>query len=119
LPANDRAKDLFEQFVVGGEETIDRFIAEEISEELFIDYKRSSSDGNEKKLSQTDRENFARAIAGFGNSEGGIIVWGVDCRTDPERGDVPSGKYPLQNPKRFVSYLEGASSGCTLPPVVS
>ena len=114
--AKDRAEDLFRQFVSGGEETIDRFITEQISEELFIDYKRTANDGDEAKLNQNDRENFARAIAGFGNSEGGVIVWGVDCRNDSERGDVPSGKFPLKNPKRFASHLEGAASGCTLPP---
>lgn len=116
MVVNGRAKELFAQFVRGGEEAIDRFIAEQISEELFIDYKRSANDGNEAKLSQTDRENFARAVTGFGNSEGGVIVWGVDCRNDPERGDVPSSKFQLKNPKRFASYLEGAASGCTLPP---
>lgn len=114
--SNGRAKDLFDQFMRGGEEAIDGFIAEQISEEFFIDYKRSANDGNEAKLHQTDRENFARAIAGFANSEGGVIVWGVDCRNDPARGDVPNGKFPLKNAKRFASYLEGAASGCTLPP---
>jgi hypothetical protein len=62
------------------------------------------------------RGNSARAISGFGNSEGGIIVWGVDCRSDPQRGDVPTNKHPIRNVKRFLSYLEGAVSGCTVPP---
>jgi hypothetical protein len=112
----NRATELFERFVSGGEAVIDQFIAEQISEELFVDYKRVTNEGASPKLEQSDRENFARAISGFGNSEGGIIVWGVDCRDDRERGDVPTTKYPIQNVKRFLSYLEGATSGCTLPP---
>lgn len=111
-----RAEDLFHQFVASGEITIDKFIAEQICEELFIDYKRLASDGDDAKLHHIDRENFGRAVAGFGNSEGGIIVWGVDCRQDPDRGDVPSSKHPIRQVKRFLSHLEGATSGCTLPP---
>jgi hypothetical protein len=95
---------------------IDQFIADQISEELFVDYKRVTNEGANPKLEQSDRENFARAISGFGNAEGGIIVWGVDCRNDRERGDVPTTKHPIQKVKRFLSYLEGATSGCTIPP---
>ena len=76
----NRATDLFERFVERGETTIDEFISEEISEELFVDYKRVTKEGASPMLEQPDRENFARAISGFGNSEGGIVIWGVDCR---------------------------------------
>src|SRR5207244_3619737 len=64
------------------------------------------------------RENFAKAISGFANSDGGVIIWGVDCRRDPATGaDLPSGKYPLANPVAFVSWLESALSSCTTPAV--
>jgi hypothetical protein len=116
MNGRNRASDLFERFAKDGEATIDQFIKEQISEELFIDYKRVTKEGASSILEQSDRENFARAISGFGNSEGGIIVWGVDCRPDAQRGDVPTKKYPIQNVRRFLSYLEGATSGCTIPP---
>jgi hypothetical protein len=115
MNGKNRATELLERFASGGEATIDRFIEEQISEELFIDYKRVTNDGANPKLEQSDRETFARAIGGFGNSEGGIIIWGVDCRNDRERGDVPTTKHPILKVKRFLSYLEGATSGCTLP----
>jgi|SRR5271157_589495 len=111
-----RAADLFARFVTDGEGTIQSLIDEQVSEELFIDYKRVTNDGENPRLEQADRENFARAVCGFANSEGGVIVWGVDCRNDPQRGDVPSTKHPIRNVKRFLSYLEGATSGCSLPP---
>ena len=114
--ATGRAADLFAAFIGGGEATIQRYIDEQISEELFIDYKRVTKEGASSKLEQPDKENYARAISGFANSEGGVIVWGVDCRNDPQRGDVPSAKYPIQKVKRFISYLENATSGCVLPP---
>jgi hypothetical protein len=111
-----RAEDLFTELISGGEAAIDRFIAERRSEELFIDYKRSADDGTGTKLHHTDRGHLAKAISGFGNSEGGLVVWGITCQYDDLVGDVPTGKVSISNPKRFVSWLEGAVSGCTLPP---
>lgn len=111
-----RAEDLFNELIADGEKAIDRFIEEGRSEELFSDYKRSADDGKGSKLHHTDRGHLAKAISGFGNSEGGIIVWGVTCQHDAVVGDVPTSKVPISNPKRFVSWLEAAVSGCTLPP---
>lgn len=111
-----RAEDLFERLSQQGELAIDALIADRQSEELFLDFKRSADNGVGRKLHDTDRQNLAKAISGFGNSEGGVIVWGVDCRDRPTQGDVPVAKVPVQEPKRFVSWLEGAVSGCTVPP---
>ncbi len=111
-----RAEDLFERIERGGEQVIDELIAARVSEELFLDFKRSSDDGSGHRLSDTDRNNLARAISGFGNSEGGVLVWGVDCSRDPTGADVARMKVPIQDPQRFVSWLEGAISGCTVPP---
>lgn len=110
-----RAQELVDRLVANGEAAIDQFIADRASEELFLDFKRSADDGAGVRLHQTDRNNLSKAISGFGNSEGGVILWGVDCRTLPATGDVAQAKFPLTNPTRFVSWLEGATSGATIP----
>ena len=110
-----RAEDLFNRIVKEGEKAIDDFITDRQSEELFLDFKRSADDGKGKKLHDTDRGNLSKAISGFGNSEGGVVVWGVDCRNDAAQGDVAQYKVSIENPQRFVSRLEGAVSGCTIP----
>ena len=111
-----RAEDIFERIIKGGENEIDEFIITRESEELFLDFKRSADDGDGQRLHQKDRENLAKAISGFGNSEGGVIVWGVDCSKTENSADVAHAKYPIHNVKRFKSWLEGAVSGCTMPP---
>jgi hypothetical protein len=111
-----RAEDLFQRLKDGGESEIDTLIQDRQSEELFLDFKRSADNGRGSRLQESDRENLAKAISGFGNSEGGVIVWGVDCRQQPKGGDVPQEKHRLEDSKKFVSWLEGAVSGCTLPP---
>lgn len=111
-----RAEDLFDRLVKGGEAEVLSFIAQPVTEELFLDYKRSGDNGAGTVLHQRDRANLAKAISGFGNSEGGIIIWGVDCRNDPSLGDIPTGPVPIQKSARFKSWLEQATTGLTVPP---
>lgn len=110
-----RSEELFEKITTQGEVAIEAFINDRQSEELHLDFKRSRDSAASGKLHRDDRENLATAISGFGNSDGGVIVWGVDCRNLPDAGDVATAKFPIENPKRFKSYLEGAVSACTLP----
>jgi hypothetical protein len=110
-----RAEDLFERLKQRGEEESDQLIQDR-HEELFLDFKRSADSGAGRRFHDDDRQNLAKAISGFGNSEGGIIIWGVDCRDQGGSGDLPGKKLSIHNPQRFVSWLEGAVSGCTIPP---
>ncbi len=112
-----RAEQLFEKLTVQGEAAIDQLIADFQSENLWLDFKRSADNGSGTKLAIGDRENLARAISGFGNSDGGVIVWGIDCRRDSRTGaDVPHAKVPIVHPERFVSWLENVITSCTAPP---
>ncbi|MFQ6111613.1 MAG: helix-turn-helix domain-containing protein, partial [Nitrospinota bacterium] len=110
-----RAEDLFRRLSEQGEQAIDSLIVDRQSEELFLDFKRSADNGSGTRLHDNDRWNLAKAISGFGNSEGGVIVWGVDCRQHAKHGDVARAKVPIENPKRFLSWIEGVVSGCTVP----
>jgi hypothetical protein len=85
-----RALELFKRIRAGGAAEVERMIDDEVVEELFLDYKRSSTVLPTRKLAEDDRKNFAKAVGGFANSEGGVIVWGVDCR-QTDRGDVSFG----------------------------
>lgn len=111
-----RAEDLFKWLEEDREEAIDELIVTRKSEELFLDFKRSSDDGAGRRLIDNDRNNLAKAISGFGNSEGGVIIWGVDCSRDTTGADVARFKVPIANAARYTSWIEGAVSGCTVPP---
>jgi predicted HTH transcriptional regulator len=67
-------------------------------------------------LHDRDRGNLRKAISGFANSEGGVVVWGIDCSKDAKVGDTATARVPITSPRRFVSWIEGAVSGCTVPP---
>ena len=110
-----RAEDIFERLKAHGITAIDGFLAERQVEELYLDFKRSADSGNGSHLNQTDRNNFAKAISGFGNSEGGVIVWGIDASVDIDGTDCARAQHPIANARRFESWLQGAVSGCTIP----
>ena len=111
-----RAEDIFQKLIYFGEEAIDEFIVNSQSEELFLDFKQADSLGkNGNSLHKDDRRNLAKCISGFGNSEGGVVVWGVECARNVEIGDVARAKVKVQNVHRFLSWLENAISGCTIP----
>jgi len=110
-----RAIEILEKILKDKESAIDDFISDRESESLFLDFKRSADSGSGKKLHQNDRANLARAISGFGNSEGGIVVWGVDCREGEDYADVAQTKFPLTDAKKYRSWLESAVSSATIP----
>ena len=75
-----RAEDIFQKLIYFGEDAIDDFIINQQTEELFLDFKQAVSVGkNFVTLHRDDRRNLSKAISGFGNSEGGVIIWGVEC----------------------------------------
>lgn len=106
----DRAEYLFNKLNERGEDAIDEFIDNYTYENLFLDFKNVATKGTDKKIHQNDRKNYAKAISGFGNSEGGILIWGVECK------DIPTEKRPIDQPNKFASYLESITSNSTMPP---
>lgn len=110
-----RAEQLYNNIIENGETSIDSFIETREIENLFLDFKRSKNNGDSEKLESTDRNHLAKAISGFGNSEGGVIVWGIDCSKDDIGADVAKAKFPIINSKRFASLLNNVISGCTIP----
>jgi hypothetical protein len=90
-------------------------ISERVTEELFLDYKQCATAHGARKLHADDRKNLGKAISGFGNSDGGLIIWGVVCTQGPN-GDVPSGPAHVYDAVAFKALLDGAIGGLTIPP---
>jgi hypothetical protein len=65
---------LEETFHLMNKESIQEFIGESRDEDLHLDFKTVNSSD---LTHPDDRKNFAKALSGFANSAGGLIVWGV------------------------------------------
>lgn len=118
-----RAQEIFARIQSSGIAYIDDLIDRKTSEELFLDYKCVATPTGAKSLLSDDKKNLGKAISGFGNSDRGVVIWGVDCRNVAGIGDVPinyqdEAPGPLKgfSPAWFKSVLEGLTSGTTLPP---
>lgn len=110
-----RAEDLFSRIENSGIQELDRLIDDRDAECLFLDFKRSPSDGEGRQLHADDNKSLSKSVSGFGNSEGGVLIWGVDCRRQAD-GVESSTKFPLQDVRGFRTKVEAAISRASIPP---
>lgn len=114
--AMGRAEDLFARLESEGVDAINDLFEQKKSEEAFLDFKRSADQGAGVRLHDDDRKNLSRALSGFANTDGGVIVWGVG--TGGTRGsDAASERHPIADCGRFAGWIENAVSGCTVPAI--
>jgi hypothetical protein len=109
-----RAEELFARIEANGVAAIDQLILDVAAEELFLDFKMSADGGVSRSLQADDSKNLAKGISGFGNAEGGVIVWGVDCRRDANGRPVVQ-HAPLNNAAAFRTHIEETISRVTVP----
>src|SRR4051812_13253907 len=93
---------------------LERWVTEQQQEDLRLDFKLLAG-GNE--LAKEDRKNLMRAVSGFANGDGGLIVWGVDCRKNDDGVDAAKELKPIQNAARVLSQLQDNPSQLTSPVV--
>ena len=109
----DGLRSLYERIVADGVDGINRLIEEQIVESSTFDYKLAES-----PMRADDRKSLAEALSGFANSDGGIIIWGVNCRKNEEGLDVPKNIEPINGLKRFECSLNDLSSQVVSPGVI-
>src|SRR5262245_2475530 len=83
-------------------------------EDLHLDFKLI---GNPPFGNRDDRRTLAKALSGFANAEGGVIVWGVDARKNADDVDCARPSQPIQSLPLFVSKLWEYSASATSPSV--
>jgi hypothetical protein len=110
---NTRA--LFDNILSGGYSELCRMKdAAEIETEI-IDFKQLSK--QRPPLQPDDIKNLAKALSGFGNGAGGIVIWGIDCRKDSaSRGaDTIKEFCPIVGLRQVQSELYDRASSLVMP----
>lgn len=93
---------------------LNEFVARKREENLHLDFKVP----NDAALSsRDDRKNFARALSGFANSSGGLIVWGVDARKNTDGVDCAVALKPIDRILQLLTRLN-ALAGDGVDPTV-
>ena len=98
-----------------GFKAFEDILARKESESFFVDFKLTQKDdyNGQKTLFNSDKKNFAKALSGFGNSEGGIIIWGIEASGSYD--DFAKAIKPIKSVENFKSLLESFISLLTLP----
>ncbi|MCC6652397.1 MAG: ATP-binding protein [Candidatus Eisenbacteria bacterium] len=81
-------------------------------EGLHLDFKQLVSSPS---LTKEDRKIFAKAVSGFANSEGGVVVWGIDARKDADGVDAAIALMPLKKPKVVLGTFKSLTGDAASP----
>lgn len=77
-------------------------------EDTWLDCKQKH-DSDRGKLDDDDKKNFAKALSGFGNTTGGVLIFGIDARKVNDI-DVVKGIKPIKELLLFESELRDLES---------
>lgn len=102
---------LLEEFENIDIKKIREYISTQQEEHLTLDFKTL----DKPEMSPKDRKNLAKTISGFANSNGGIVVWGVDCRKNSDGIDCASEIVEIENAKQTLSKLNEYTGRSTVP----
>jgi len=98
---DNRAKNLLEEILCQGNSYFQNLTDNGAEETEILDFKRLSN--NQPPLTDNDKKNLSKALGGFYNASGGLIVWGVDCRKNERGVDIANRLFPISQLDRFQS----------------
>jgi hypothetical protein len=95
---------------------VQRFVDEQRAEDLYIEFKQKH-DRRHGNLDDDDRRNFSRALSGFANADGGILLFGVATKKLPDQIDRAEELKPITDVGRFCVKLRDSVLSTTQPPI--
>jgi hypothetical protein len=109
------ARELYEEFVAGSVKRIRQAALRNEPETHILDFKENRDKSGEPSglLSDHGREILGKAISAFANTNGGLLVWGVESKN--RRANVES---PIPQIDHFVRDLQSATSASVYPIVI-
>lgn len=110
----DNAELQYRRLLKDGRDELDRLIAENAAEHHFLDFKEVPLSGGSNSLNESISEKLGKALSGFSNSQGGIIVWGIRKK---DRDRAPMGYSLVKKPKQLVEALNRRISEIIVPTV--
>jgi hypothetical protein len=120
--ATRNAEDIFETFKSfrtyhgpdSPDERLKQYCQDVLSsvEDLHFDYKRKRN-AREPGLDDDDKKNLAKALSGFANSGGGVLLWGIEENKD--KGSLNF--QPIREIQTFTKNVMELSGQATDPPI--
>jgi hypothetical protein len=92
--------------------SIERFVAAGQKEDLHLEFKTVK---NANLTHADDKRNLARALSGFANSSGGILIWGIEARKNTDGVDCAIAKSEIEPLPLFISRLNELTGDAVSP----
>jgi hypothetical protein len=87
-------------------------------EDDVFDCKREPTDPDKKKRRQNLLAIWSKAMCGFANAAGGVVIWGLVAETDPDKKvDKVTGEALVEDPDRLEADLRKLQTETTDPPL--
>lgn len=106
---------LFKQFKDGGISFLKSLKDGKASENEILDFKLAKN--SDHSLETEDKANLSKAISGFANTKGGLLVWGVYCAENENGEDCVQDLKPISNLIAFKSGVQAVTCQLTGPTV--
>ncbi|PLY01031.1 MAG: hypothetical protein C0622_07840 [Desulfuromonas sp.] len=104
-------QELYDQVTLGH---IQEFIAESQEENIYLDFKTIT---NANLTNGADKKNLSKALSGFSNSSGGLVIWGVDARKNAKGIDCATEIKEIVPCQQFIARLN-EFTGMAVSPLV-
>jgi len=100
-----QANDLTSYFhSIISEDDLKRMITDHVKENLYLEFKQKH-DRRHAQLEDDDKFNFSRALSGFANSDGGILIWGVETY---KKDESAKSLKPISDVEDFIRSLKSS-----------
>lgn len=91
---------------------VHQFITNRQEENLHLEFKELS---DSQLSSRDDRKNLAKALSGFANSAGGLVIWGIEARKNNGGVDCAVEVKPIHRIARLISRLNELTGDAVSP----
>jgi Putative DNA-binding domain len=105
---------LFASFAT--EASLGALVQERREEDLYLEFKQKA-DRRNGDLSEGDKRAFSKALSGFGNADGGILIFGIETAKGAEGVDRAASLKPIADHTRFRGRLLDSILNATQPVV--
>jgi Putative DNA-binding domain len=101
---------------LSSEAALERMVAERREEDLYLEFKQKR-DASTSELHDDDRRSFSKALSGFANADGGVLVFGVRTAKTQDGIDRAAELAAIHEPERVRARLMDSILNTTQPVV--
>ena len=101
---------------LNSEANLEQLVQDRREEDLYLEFKQKV-DRRDGEMADGDRSAFSKAVSGFANADGGVLVFGIETKKSSDSPDRACSLKPITNTDRFRAKLLDSILNTTQPPV--